>query len=96
MSPHQVTTPIAIIVLKTITLILGAAIAYLAYKAYRRTRAEPLRFLAYGFGFVTLGTLLAGVIDQVLNFGFQLGQLVETALVTVGFAVIVYSLYIDG
>lgn len=95
MSPHQVTTPIAIIVLKTITLILGGAITYLAYKAYRRTGARPLRFLSLGFGFVTLGTLLAGIIDQILDFGFQLGQLVQTALVTVGFAVIVYSLYVE-
>jgi len=95
MSPHQVTTPIAIIVLKTITLILGGAITYLAHKAYRRTGARPLRFLSIGFGFVTLGTLLAGVIDQLLNLGFQLGQLVETALVTIGFAVIVYSLYAE-
>jgi hypothetical protein len=95
MSPHQVTTPIAIVVLKTLTLILGAAIAYLAYKAYNRTGARPLQFLAYGFGFVTLGSLLAGVIDQVLQLGFQLGQLVETALVTVGFAVILYSLYVE-
>jgi hypothetical protein len=95
MSPHQVTTPIAIVVLKTLTLILGAAIAYLAYKAYDRTGARPLRFLAYGFGFVTLGSLLAGVIDQVLQLGFQLGALVETALVTVGFAVILYSLYVE-
>jgi len=95
MSPHQVTTPIAIVVLKTLTLILGAAIAYLAYQAYKRTGAKPLQFLAYGFGFVTLGSLLAGVIDQVLRLGFRLGQLVETALVTVGFAVILYSLYVE-
>ena len=95
MSPHQVTTPIAIVALKTLTLILGAAIAYLAYKAYSRTGARPLRFLAYGFGFVTLGSLLAGVIDQVLQLGFRLGQLVETALVTVGFAIILYSLYVE-
>jgi hypothetical protein len=95
MSPHQVTTPIAIVALKTLTLILGAAIAYLAYKAYSRTGARPLQFLAYGFGFITLGSLLAGVVDQVLQLGFRLGQLVETALVTVGFAVILYSLYVE-
>jgi hypothetical protein len=95
MSPHQVTTPIAIIALKTLTLILGAAIAYLAYKAYQRTGARALQFLAYGFGFITLGSLLAGVVDQILNFGFELGQLVETVLVTVGFAIIIYSLYIE-
>jgi hypothetical protein len=40
--------------------------------------------------------LLAGVTDQILEAGFQLGQLVETALVALGFAVIVYSLYTGG
>jgi len=94
MSPH-ITTEIAIIALKTITLLLGGAITYLSYRAYERTRARPLGFLALGFGFVTLGALLAGVIDQVLNLDFQFGQLVETALVAVGFAVIVYSLYVE-
>ena len=48
-----------------------------------------------GFGIVTLGTLLGGVVDQVLRAGFQLGQLVESALLALGFAVIVYSLYTD-
>jgi hypothetical protein len=96
MSPHEVTTPVAIIVLKTITLLLGALITYLAYKAYRRTGAPQLQYLSAGFGIVTLGVLLAGVTDQILEAGFQLGQLVETALVALGFAVIVYSLYTGG
>ena len=95
MSPHLVSVPVAIVVLKTITLVLGGAITYLALKAYRRTGARPLRFLSIGFGFVTAGALLAGVIDQVLQLSFRLGQLVETALVVIGFAVIVYSLYAD-
>jgi hypothetical protein len=93
MSPHRVTTPIAIVVLKTLTLLLGSLITYFSYKAYRRTGAESLRYLSVGFGIVTLGALLAGVIDQVFQAGFRLGQMVETALVTLGFAVILYSLY---
>jgi len=48
-----------------------------------------------GFGIVTLGILLGGVVDQVLRAGFQFGQLVESALLALGFAVIVYSLYTD-
>ncbi len=95
MSPHQVTTPVAIIALKTLTLLLGALITYLSYKAYRRTGAPALRALALGFGFVTFGTLLAGVLDQVFSFQIQVGLLVESALVAVGFAVIVYSLYTE-
>lgn len=95
MSPHQITTPVAIIALKTLTLLLGALITYLSYRAYQRTGAPALRALSVGFGIVTLGTLLAGVLDQVLQFGIQVGLLVESALVTVGFAVIVYSLYTE-
>jgi hypothetical protein len=94
MSPHRVATPIAIVALKTITLLLGSLITYLSYRAYRRTGADPLRYLSVGFGIVTLGTLLAGVIDQVLQAGFRVGQMVETALVALGFAVILYSLYV--
>jgi hypothetical protein len=66
MSPHQVTTPVAIIAMKTVTLILGGLITYLSYKAYRRTGAEPLRYLSVGFGIVTLGSLLAGVIAVIV------------------------------
>jgi len=93
MSPHDITVPVAIVALKTVTLLLGGLITLLSYRAYRRTRAQSLRYLSLGFGIVTLGSLLAGVVDQVLQAGFQLGQLVESALVALGFAVIVYSLY---
>ncbi len=93
MSPHAITVPTAIVVMKTLTLILGGAITYLAHKAYRRTRARPLRFLSFGFGIVTLGSLLAGVIDLVLQMDLRVGLLVESVLVTIGFGIIIYSLY---
>ena len=95
MSPHEITTPTAIIALKTITLVLGGLITYLAYKAYRRTGTDALRALAVGFGIVTLGTLLAGVVDQVIPGAFRIGLLIESALIAAGFAVIVYSLYAE-
>ena len=93
MSPHGITVPTAIVVMKTLSLVLGGAITYLAYKAYRRTGAPSLRYLAVGFGIVTLGSLLAGIIDQVLQLELRVGLLVESVLITAGFAVIVYSLY---
>jgi len=58
-------------------------------------RAPALRALSIGFGAVTLGTLLAGLLDRVLQFSIRVGLLVESVLVTVGFAVIVYSLYAE-
>ena len=84
-----------IVVLKTITLVLGMVITYLAYKAYQRTDSAALRSLTVGFGLVTLGALLAGVADQVVGLQTDIALVVESTLTAVGFAVIVYSLYVD-
>ena len=95
MSPHELTIPSLIVALKTITLLLGALITFFAYKAYRRTQSRSLGALSLGFGIVTLGTLLAGVADQ-LFLDFQTGLLIESALIAIGFSIIVYSLYTTG
>jgi len=88
---NHVTT--AVIALKTLTLLLGGVITYLSLKAHRRTGSNALRALGVGFGFVTLGSLLAGVSDQIVNLGTGTVLFIESALTAVGFVVIVYSLY---
>lgn len=94
MSPHDITLSTLILVFKTITLLLGGLITLLAYRSYTRTGSRSLATLALGFGIVTLGAVLGGITDQLLDAGFQLGLLVESGLFTLGFAVIVYSLYV--
>ncbi|AHG02453.1 hypothetical protein HALDL1_01510 [Halobacterium sp. DL1] len=84
-----------VVALKTVTLLLGGAVTYFALKAWKRTGSPALRSLAIGFGFVTLGSLLAGVVDQLLVVDQTFAVLTESALTAVGFAVIVYSLYED-
>ena len=79
--------------LKTVTLLLGAMITYFSYKAFRRTGAKPLGLLALGFALVTLGSLLAGVLDLGLNVGRRSAIIAESGLTALGFGVIVYSLY---
>lgn len=93
MSLHGATIPPLIVVLKTITLLLGGLITLFAYRAYDRTGARSLGFLSLGFAVITLGTLLAGIADQLLQADLQVGLLIESVLITVGFAIIVYSLY---
>lgn len=90
MSSHITTVVIAF---KTITLVFGGLITYFAYKAYRRTRAPPLRAVAIGFGVVTLGSLLAGAAHQGFGLNTNLVLSVESALTAVGFGIILYSLY---
>ncbi|MFB6201828.1 MAG: hypothetical protein ABEI98_07440 [Halorhabdus sp.] len=90
MSPHVSVTVIA---LKTLTLLLGGLITFLAYRAYRRTNSQSLGTLALGFAVVTLGALLAGISDLVVELPIRQTLLLESALTATGFAVIVYSLY---
>ena len=85
----------AVIAVKTVILLLGGGITYIAYKAYRGTDAASLRMLAVGFGTVTLGSLLAGIADQLLAVSLEVGVLINSVLVAVGFAVILYSLYLE-
>lgn len=87
-------TPV-VVVLKTLTLILGDAITFLPARAARRTGARSLRALAIGFGVVTLGSLSAGIADFVLAVEAGTALAVESALTEVGFGIILYSLYVQ-
>ena len=86
---------LAIVATNTATLVLGSLIVLLSYRAYRRTGATALRSLALGFGVVTLGAILAGLVDLVTSFRLGYGVLLQSALTLVGFAIITYSLYAE-
>jgi hypothetical protein len=70
-------------------------ITFYSYRAYRRTGARALRALALGFGIVTLGALLAGIVDQLIAVDPDIALVVESLFTTVGFAIILYSLYVE-
>ncbi|GAB3668349.1 DUF7521 family protein [Halopiger thermotolerans] len=95
MSSYVAETPttIALAVVKTLVLIVGGVITYFAYKAYLRTRQRPLGYLAVGFGLVTLGLFLAGLLTELIGVTLMVGILLESLLVLAGFLVIAYSLY---
>jgi hypothetical protein len=84
-----------IVAVKTAILVLGGLITYFSFKAYRNTGEGSLRALALGFGIITFGALLAGVLDAILGVSFAVGVLVDAVLTLVGFGVITYSLYSD-
>jgi hypothetical protein len=85
----------AVVVLKTLTLVLGGSITFYAVRAYRANGSAALRALAIGFGTVTLGALVAGIVDQLLPVNPDLALVVESAFTTLGFGVILYSLYVE-
>ncbi|SEW03976.1 DUF7521 family protein [Natrinema salifodinae] len=87
-------TAIGLAVVKTLVLIVGGVITFFAYKAYRRTHQPALRYLAVGFGLVTLGLVLAGMLYELLGVPLMTGILLESLLVLLGFLVIARSLYV--
>ncbi|MEY7850427.1 hypothetical protein AB7C87_14665 [Natrarchaeobius sp. A-rgal3] len=95
MSPDAIgtSTAIALAVVKTLVLVVGSVITFFAYRAYKRTRQPALGYLATGFGLVTLGLVLAGMLYEILNVPLRLGLLLESLLMLAGFLVIAYSLY---
>lgn len=98
MSPYQIGATeiaLALAVVKTLVLVIGSVITYFAFKAFRRTRQRALGYLAGGFGLVTLGLVLAGMLYELLGVQLALGILLESLLVLAGFLVIAYSLYVQ-
>ncbi|SEH17159.1 hypothetical protein SAMN04487967_3022 [Natronorubrum sediminis] len=84
---------IALTIVKTLILLVGGVITFFAYKAYKRTHQRALGLLAAGFGLVTLGLVLAGLLYEILGVSLTMGILLESTLMLVGFLVIAYSLY---
>jgi hypothetical protein len=85
--------PFVVTALKTATLLFGGLITFFALRAYRKSGARPLGLLALGFGVVTLGSLLAGVVDILILADRQTALVIESGLTAAGFGVIAYSLY---
>lgn len=89
----EITTAIAVV--KSITLVLGGGITYIALKAYRRTGEKSLRALSFGFGIITLGAAISGAANQFFSVSLEVGVFVNSSFLVLGLAVILYSLYIQ-
>ncbi|WP_255199020.1 DUF7521 family protein [Halorarius litoreus] len=85
----------AIIVVKTVILLLGGAITYIAYRAYRRTHSASLQMLGIGFAVITLGAFLTGGATLLFTLSLEAGVLINSIFVAVGLAVIMYSLHLE-
>ncbi|MFB6125979.1 MAG: hypothetical protein ABEJ79_01580 [Halolamina sp.] len=77
------------------TLVIGGLITYFAWQAYRQTNQPPLRSLAIGFGVITTGALVSGAVDLLTTTATLNAVALNSALMAVGFAIILRSLYSD-
>jgi hypothetical protein len=79
--------------LKLIIVLLGTVLIYLALKGYRKNRRKEMIFLALGFALITAGSVAAGILFEFLGFQLIEVEIVETAMVILGFASLIYSIF---
>lgn len=84
---------VGLIIAKLITMILGFLISYQAYRGYRRHHSRPMFYLSIGFGFVSFGAVIEGVLFDVVGLTLANAATVATAIVAVGMLAILYALY---
>lgn len=79
-------------VFRTIVMAIGLGIAYLSYKAYRRTGSRYLRDASIGFAIVAFGVFIEGVLFELLGWDLVTVHIVNSVVIAIGFGVLLYSL----
>lgn len=77
------------------SLAFSGAIAYFAYRAYRRDKSAPMRALVIGFGIISVGLLFGGGADWLTGLDFQMSVTLQSIFTTIGLAFLFYSLFVD-
>lgn len=83
-----------LVIANTATLLLGGAITVMAFRAFRRTKAPALRALSIGIGLITAGTAVGGAMHKLFGMDLLVALLVQNVCITLGFAALVYSLWL--
>ncbi len=79
--------------LKITIVLLGTVLVYLGFKAYRRNRSKDMIFLSLGFALITAGSVAAGILFEFLGFQLVDVSMIESTMVVLGFASLIYSIY---
>ncbi|MFC7041538.1 DUF7521 family protein [Halonotius sp. GCM10025705] len=84
---------IELVIAKLITVGLGLLITYKAYKGYQTYQNEPMLYVALGFFFISIGSIMEGVLFDVVGLSIFVAGAIQTTIVAIGMLVIIYSLY---
>lgn len=80
-------------VLQLTIVLLGSILVYLGVKGYRKNRSKDMIFLTLGFALITAGSVAAGVLFEFLGFQLVDVEIVESAMVILGFLSLIYSIF---
>lgn len=86
------TLHLLLVALRGVVVLVGTFIALLSYVAYRTQGARSMLYIAVGFVFLTLGSVMEGVLLQIFHTSLDVAHLVESATTLVGLLFLVYHL----
>lgn len=86
------TTQSLLVAAKVVVLVLGAAVALLAFQGYRRNGSRLMLSLSLAFALVALGSFLEGLLFEILGWELAAVHTVESAFVLAGLGILVYVL----
>ena len=93
----MVVTPTSVLIgLKLVTLALGFFLVYLGVGAYVRKRQRTVFWMSVGLLILTLGVVAEYAAFAGLGLSLDQAHIVEAVVGVIGFAVLVYSLYVRG
>lgn len=82
-----------LVIAKLATLAFGLLITYQAYMGYRRTGSRPLRYVAVGFLFISVGLVIEGLLYEFDLLSIYQASALQTTVAAIGMLFILYSLY---
>ena len=85
---------LGLVAAKLVVVFLGFLIAYQGYRAYLRERSHRMLFVAAGFALVSVGSVLEGVLYDVVHLSVFVSGMVQTGFLATGMTLILYSLYV--
>jgi hypothetical protein len=86
------TTTAVLMAVRLAVLGLGILITYYSFEAYRRTGTYYMRNAAIGFGIITLGVFIEGVLFEFGGLDLAFVHLIESVAIGLGFVVLLISL----
>ena len=86
------TTTAVLMAVRLAVLGLGILITYYSFEAYRRTGTYYMRNAAIGFGIITLGVFIEGVLFEFGGLDLAFVHIIESVAIGLGFVVLLISL----
>ncbi len=80
-------------VMEALIILCGFTIVLIALRGYRGSNSRSLAYLAAGFAFLTIGSVIEGIFYEIAGVGLLEAHAVETFFQLAGFLSVIYGIY---